>query len=245
MEYCARVGVELSPSARVLRRSAGISVVLNFHGDRAFVTHIPPRPDGEQPEIGRWREVPLQPSTVDALSWCYLHAGRGVADFLRDARKLGTKVVLDVSLGDERYRDTVIECVTLADVFVPNENELLRLTRADSIGRAVTAAAAWGTQLVVKRGEVAEGVRQVTVRDLTGAGDTFAGAMIAALLRGAPLTQAVVAGNAAGSEAVNQLGAVGEVEVAGMSTAGPTPGPAFLAKVAASAAEKAAKEPDR
>jgi sugar/nucleoside kinase (ribokinase family) len=254
MEYCARVGVELSPSARVLRRSAGISVVLNFHGDRAFVTHIPPRPDGEQPEIGRWREVLHR----EQPRWCYLHAGRGVADFLRDARKLGTKVVLDVSLGDERYRDTVIECVALADVFVPNENELLRLTRADSIGRAVTAAAAWGTQLVVKRGaagalvagpdglaEVAEGVRQVTVRDLTGAGDAFAGAMIAALLRGAPLTEAVVAANAAGSEAVNQLGAVGEVEVAGMSTAGPTLVPAFLAKVAASAAEKAAKEPDR
>jgi sugar/nucleoside kinase (ribokinase family) len=248
IEHCARAGVELSPSVRVRGKSAGISVVLNFGGDRAFVTHIPPRPDGEQPPIDRWREALRRYRP----RWCYLHAGRGVADFLRDARELGAKVVLDMSLGDERRRDTVIECVRLADIFVPNEDELLRLTGADTIGRAVTTAAAWGTPLVVKRGvagavvagadgmtEIGEGVRRVHVRDLTGAGDAFAGAMIAALLRGAPLTEAVVAANAAGSEAVSLLGAVGEVEVAGSATAGQPQDPMSQHKVAASTAKKA------
>ena len=239
-EYCAGLGVELSPSVRVRRRSAGISVVLNFDGDRAFITHVPPRAAGEQPEIDRWRAVLRR----ERPRWCYLHAGREVIeaaqaagvslpDFLRDARELGAKVVLDVSLGDERYRETVIECVRLADIFVPNEDELLRLTGADAIGEALAAASAWGTVLVVKRGaagaivagpdgvtEVAAGVRRVQVRDLTGAGDAFAGAMIAALLRGTPLAEAVVAANSAGSEAVARLGAVGEIEVAGIGAAG-------------------------
>jgi sugar/nucleoside kinase (ribokinase family) len=228
-EYCAGLGVELSPSVRVRRRSAGISVVLNFDGDRAFITHVPPRAAGEQPEIDRWRAVLRH----ERPRWCYLHAGRGVPDFLRDARELGVKVVLDVSLGDERYRETVIECVRLADIFVPNGDELLRLTGADAIGEALAAAGAWGTVLVVKRGaagaivagpdgvtEVAAGVRRVQVRDLTGAGDAFAGAMIAALLRGTPLAEAVVAANSAGSEAVARLGAVGEIEVAGIGAAG-------------------------
>ncbi len=67
--------------------------------------------------------------------WCYLHAGHGVIDFLRDARELGTMVVLDMSLGDEQYHDAVAECVPLADVFVPNEVELLRLTGAVTIER--------------------------------------------------------------------------------------------------------------
>ena len=228
-EYCAGLGVELSPSVRVRRRSAGISVVLNFDGDRAFITNVPPRAAGEQPEIDRWRAVLRH----ERPRWCYLHAGRGVPDFLRDARELGVKVVLDVSLGDERYRETVIECVRLADIFVPNGDELLRLTGADAIGEALAAAGAWGTVLVVKRGaagaivagpdgmtEVAAGVRRVQVRDLTGAGDAFAGAMIAALLRGTPLAEAVVAANSAGSEAVARLGAVGEIEVAGIGAAG-------------------------
>jgi sugar/nucleoside kinase (ribokinase family) len=65
--------------------------------------------------------------------------------------------------------------------------------------------------------QVREGVQQVEVRDLTGAGDAFAGTMIGALLRGAPLTEAVAQANAAGSAAASRLGAVGEVKVAGLS----------------------------
>ena len=121
----------------------------------------------------------------------------------------------------------------LADVFMPNEAEIQRLTGTDALGPALAVATAWGTPLVVTRGaagaviaspdgitEVADGVRQVTVRDLTGAGDAFAGAMIAALVRGVPLTDAVVAANAAGSEAVARLGAVGEVDVSGVAAVG-------------------------
>jgi sugar/nucleoside kinase (ribokinase family) len=253
-EHCARRGVDLSPSLRVRRRSAGITVVLNFDGDRAFVTNVPADARRGQAEIDRWHEVlrRIRPR------WCYLHAGPGVAGFLREARELGSKIALDISLGDERHRDVVIDCVRLADVFIPNTDELLRLTRTDAIGPAVSAAAAWGTPLVVKRGvagalvaaqdqvtEVAEGVRRVRVRDLTGAGDAFAGAMIAALVRGAPLTQAVVSANAAGSEAVARLGAVGEVEVEGISTAGQTLGAKFIDHMAAAAAKKAERESDQ
>jgi sugar/nucleoside kinase (ribokinase family) len=227
-EYCAGQGVDLSTSARVQRSSAGITVVLNFDGDRAFVTHIPPRPAGEPAEVDRWRSV----LRASAPRWAYLHGGGGVADFLRDARAQGTQTMLDVSLGDEHPRDVVIECVRLADLFVPNEAEIRRLTQTGSTAAAAAAAAAWGTPVVITRGaagalvvgpdgitEVREGVRDVPVRDLTGAGDTFAGAMIGALVRGAPLLAAVAAANAAGAEAVGRLGAVGEVEVAGFSSA--------------------------
>ncbi len=254
IEHCARRGVDLSPSLRVRRRSAGITVVLNFDGDRAFVTNVPEDARRGQEEIGRWLEVLRRTRP----RWCYLHAGPGVAGFLREARELGSKIALDISLGDERHRDVVIDCVRLADVFIPNTDELLRLTRTDAIGPALSAAAAWGTPLVVKCGaagalvatqdgvtEVAEGVRQVRVRDLTGAGDAFAGAMIAALVRGDPLTRAVVSANAAGSEAVARLGAVGEVEVEGISTAGQTLGAKFIDHMTAAAVRKAEKETDQ
>jgi len=254
IEHCARVGVDLSPSARVRRRTAGITVVLNFDGDRAFVSHMPPQARGGQREIDRWHAVLRRARP----RWCYLHADRGVPDFLREARELGAKIALDISLGDERQLgDVVIDCVRLADDFVPNEDELVRLTGTDALGPAVSAATAWGTPLVVKRGaagavvvspdgvtEVAEGVRRVKVRDLTGAGDAFAGAMIAALVRGAALADAVVVANAAGSEAVGRLGAVGEVEVAGISTVGQTLGARFIDQVA-SAVQQGAPPPRR
>jgi sugar/nucleoside kinase (ribokinase family) len=245
LEHCTAVGVDVSPSSRARHRSAGITVVLNFGGDRAFVTNVPAQARRGQQEIDRWHEVLRRTRP----RWCYLHAGAGVPAFLREARQLGTKIALDVSLGDERHGDVIIECIRLADIFVPNQDELQRLTGTDAIGPALSAAAAWGTPLVVKLGaagalvtgpdgvtEVSEGVRQVRVRDLTGAGDAFAGAMIAALVRGAPLTGAVAAANAAGSAAVARLGAVGEVEVAGISTAGQTLGAKFIDHMAAAAA---------
>ena len=208
-DHCAAIGVDISSSARIAGPSAGITVVLNFDGDRGFVTHLPAKL-ADRAEVQRWRGV----LRAHRPAWCYLHAGVTVPPFLRDARELGCRVMLDTSLGDERDRAAIIECVRLADIFVPNADELIRLTETERVESAVGAAADWGTTLVVTRGaagaliaqpdgsvaEVADGVSQVPVRDLTGAGDNFAGAMIAALIGGA---------------------SVGEVDVAGISSVGP------------------------
>lgn len=224
IEQCAARGIDLSPSTQVDRPAAGITVVLNFAGDRGFVTHVPPRPEAERREVDRWLGVMREYRPA----WCYLHAGSGVPRFLREANALGCKVVLDTSLGDEREGDVIIECVRLADIFVPNTDELLRLSGEQTIERAMAAASAWGTQLVVTAGasgalvshpdgsftEVTAGVRDVEVKDLTGAGDNFAGALIAALRGGASVTEAVVEANAAGSAAVGQLGAIGQIGAA-------------------------------
>jgi len=228
VEHCEREGIDLSPTAWVHRRVTGITTVFNFEGDRSFVTHVPRKPAGEPPEEARWREVlrSYRPA------WCYLHAGPGIQDFLREARALGSRTLLDVSLGEAgRWAGDVIECVRLADIFVPNQAELAALTGADGVESAAAAAAQWSTPVVVKRGAegamivgpdgfllVTDGVAAVDVADRTGAGDAFAGAMVAALVRGVPLPEAVVAGNAAGSQAVARLGAVGPVEVEGLST---------------------------
>jgi len=64
---------------------------------------------------------------------------------------------------------------------------------------------------------VTDGVERVQPKDRTGAGDAFAGALLGALCQGASITEAAVAGNAAGSRTVTLLGAVGQVEVEGLS----------------------------
>jgi pfkB family carbohydrate kinase len=73
------------------------------------------------------------------------------------------------------------------------------------------------------------------VRDLTGAGDNFAGAMMAALIGGASLARAAAAGNAAGSRSVGQLGAVGEIGTAAAGEGWPL-GAMVLSQTAASMA---------
>jgi sugar/nucleoside kinase (ribokinase family) len=239
-EHCSATGVSLAPSVQLDGAAAGITVVMNFDGDRGFVTHLPPFGMSGRDELERWRSVLRQ----ERPAWCYLHADHGVPDFLRDARELGCKIMLDTALGDAQDahdRDVVIECVGLADVFVPNAAELLAMTCAADLAGAVRAAAGWGAQLVVTQGaagalvvgqdgsvaEVSDGVKQVQVLDLTGAGDSFAGAMMAALIGGASIIDAAVAGNAAGSSAVGRLGAVGAVSADGAGAGWPLSPMAF------------------
>jgi sugar/nucleoside kinase (ribokinase family) len=230
-EHCRRGGVDLTPSRHVPGRVAGITVVVNFDGDRAFISYVPPRPAAEEPDVRRW----LQVLREHRPAWCYLHAGARVVPLLRQARELGVRVALDVALGDiDADPGAVVSCAELADVFLPNAGELLRLTRAASLADALATAASWAPCVVAKRGPagaivadacgqtaVTDGLVPVKVRDRTGAGDAFAGALIAALCQGATVRQAAAAGNAAGSRTVSLLGAVGEVAVEGLSAAAP------------------------
>ena len=225
-EHAARERVDLSATQRVSGPIAGITVALNFDGDRAFISHMPPRPAGETQEIERWSEVlhEVRPA------WCYVHPRPGMVDLVRQARSVGTRIALDTNFGEiDAFPATVIECARLADVFLPTEQELLRLTGSASVGEAVAVAASWCPRLAIKRGpagalavergrvtEVSEGLLDVTVMDRTGAGDAFAGALIGALVRGAGFLEAVVAGNRAGSEAVATLGAGGDMRAHGL-----------------------------
>ena len=228
-EHCRRAGVDLSPSRHVADRTAGITVVLNFAGDRGFVSYLPPAQPVAGPDTGHFLEVLRD----HRPAWCYLHPWPGADALIAEARSLGTRVALDVGLNAiASHPRMVMSCARQADVFLPNAEELLRLTGARSLSAAIDVALAWCRCLVVKRGAdgavvadragrtaVTEGIGPVSVRDRTGAGDAFAGALIAALHQGAPVAEAAAAGNAAGARTVSILGAVGEVDVEGLSPA--------------------------
>jgi sugar/nucleoside kinase (ribokinase family) len=223
VEQSRRDGVDLSPSQRVSGAVAGITVVLNFNGDRAFVSHMPPRPPDLRPEVERWTEALHRARPA----WCYLHANDHVAPFIQEAHAMGAQVAIDLNFGSiQRYPDEVVECARTADLFLPNEEELLRLTGLDDLSEAVALAGTWCPRVAVKRGsagaiavedgqptEVRGGLEEVVVLDRTGAGDAFAGALMGSLVRGASLLEAVEAGNGAGSRAVARLGGVGEMPV--------------------------------
>jgi len=116
------------------------------------------------------------------------------------------------------------ELVALSDLLTPNESELRLLAdlRADAtpgdaaevlLGRgagavAVTLGAA-GCALF-RRGQSPLHIAGYTMRvaDTIGAGDTFTGAMAAALARGAPLDEALTWANAAAALSVTGTGAI-------------------------------------
>jgi sugar/nucleoside kinase (ribokinase family) len=224
VQHCRRAGVDMSPSRRISGPAAGVSVAVNFDGDRAFISHLPPVPGRH--DFGHW----LAMLRTHRPRWCYLHARPGAAQFIREAGTLGVQVAVAVSLDSiDDHPGDIVDCVQEAGIFLANEAELLKLTGAGSFAAAVDQAVTWCPCVVVTRGAdgavvaqpggttpVCEGVQQVAAVDRTGAGDAFAGGLLGALCQGASIADAAVAGNWAGSQTVGLLGAVGEVPMDGL-----------------------------
>jgi len=224
-QHCRRAGVDMAACRWVSGPVAGVSVAVNFEGDRAFISHVP-RVPGRR-DLGHWLEM----LAAHRPQWCYVHAGPAVAPFIARARALGVRVALAVALNDiTNDAANVVDCMREADMFLSNQDELLRLTGARSFDAAVAQAVTWCPRVVVTRGadgalvaqpggttHVRDGILPVEVVDRTGAGDAFAGGLLGALCQGAGITDAAVAGNRAGSQTVSVLGAVGEVDMEGLS----------------------------
>ncbi len=217
--HCTAAGVDVSPSLRMAGGATGVTVVLNAGGDSAFLSHLPG---------GRWSSTPeWWYDVVERYrpGWVYVHARVGALAFIEAARRRGCRVAVDTEVGTvSGSPDIVSECAAAADLFVPNKRELSLLTGTDDVREAVEQLGAPDTAVVVKAGpagaflvrkgtvdQVEAGLVNVPVRDTTGAGDAFAGALLGVLAAGADMPVAVEAANRAGSAAVGRLGAVGPV----------------------------------
>jgi sugar/nucleoside kinase (ribokinase family) len=133
------------------------------------------------------------------------------------ARAAGASTSLDTN-DDPAGRWAGLEDVLpVTDVLLPNEPEALAIARATTLEQAVKELAARGTLPVVKRGErgaiaFADGelveipAPPATVVDAVGAGDSFDAGLLAALLRGRPLRQAMTVAVACGTLSTRAAG---------------------------------------
>lgn len=144
-----------------------------------------------------------------------------VADALKRGREKGLITILNPA----PYHEKVPEMLPFVDYVTPNEREFRRMTQpaTDKAAFDVEAAMlAWSkeheTCLIVTRGSkgvsyVSEGqvktvaAPNVTVKDTTGAGDTFNGILAAAFAQGENLSSAVLKASFGASLSVTKMGA--------------------------------------
>jgi sugar/nucleoside kinase (ribokinase family) len=115
------------------------------------------------------------------------------------------------------------ESIAQADLFFPNENEALAITRQDNLESALKVLHTWGRPelvVVVKQGAdgalvSANGARievpvspVETLVDTIGAGDSFDAGFLAGWLRGLPLADCAALGNACGRATTQARGGI-------------------------------------
>jgi sugar/nucleoside kinase (ribokinase family) len=212
-------------------------------GLQTSATMLPIRPNGERPALhapGATSSLTRADVDLDAIATAaVLHVGgpdvlgrfageplRGVLEFARNNGVITTMDVL--SPGDEVAWTRMRPLLTFVDYFLPNEEQLGRLTGCAGLEEAAREVLALGPEAVlVSRG--AEGSALVTadrfldypafpaqVVDTTGCGDACSAGFITGLLRGWPPQDAAWLAMAAASLVVSGLGSdAGIVELGG------------------------------
>jgi sugar/nucleoside kinase (ribokinase family) len=176
----------------------GLGIALCQNGDRAILTYMGSicaiRPDDVSDDF-------LAAARHVHHGSFFLQTGLRPAmpGIFRRAKELGLSISLDTNWDPgERWNSTLAETLALTDVFMPNEQEALHITRSAGLEEAARQLRAWGISLAaVKRG--AEGARVYDQQgmvercltpaaggDSIGAGDSFDAGFLAGWLRGLP-----------------------------------------------------------
>jgi sugar/nucleoside kinase (ribokinase family) len=216
------IGVDLRHVRDNPRVKTGISTHLVHQGDRAILTYLGTA-DALRPEdLGD--ELLAGTRHWHIASYFLLKQLRSRwPSFLREARRSKKTVSLDTNWDPDERWTGVEELLPLVDIFLPNENEAVAITRLESADEAGQALSLLGPLVVIKcgaRGAVAfrNGQEVAAVEpeslllepvDSTGAGDNFD----AGFLRGYLLDRSIEDCLRLGSRcAAASLGALGGIE---------------------------------
>ena len=188
-----------------------VSAAFSFSHDRGFVSFMD--------DVAQTSAVPLiERHRPRCLFLPHLHHGMVYANLFACARAQGAVIFMDCQSTDATL-DTpgVVEALRAVDVFAPNEVEVLQLTGAATVERALARLAEITPLVVVKLGAEGAIARQdggvvrvpaipVEVVDTTGAGDCFNAGFLYGYLRGAALETCLRSGNICGGLSTAAVG---------------------------------------
>ncbi len=199
--------------------NTGATIILNFSEDRAMVTY----PGAMNLlTINDIDEKILRSAKHLHFSSCYLQPGikNDLHRLFRLAKSLGLTTSFDMQWDpSEKWDMSYKEILPYVDVFLPNENELLNLTKSDSIDIALNKIKDYSNIIVVKMGSKGaflsfktesfflESFFNNEVVDAIGAGDSFNAGFIFKFINKSTLRECLQFGNLMG--AVNTTAAGG------------------------------------
>ncbi len=179
----------------------GLSVILSRPTDRAIITAL-----GTIDAL-TGADVPAEALAATRhvhVASLYLQHGLrpDVAGLFAAARGVGATTSVDTNWDPSDRWDALAAVLAETDVFMPNAEEACRIARAEDVTEALERLAARVPTVAVKLGaegaiarrggeHAAAAAPAVEAVDTTGAGDTFGAGLLAGLLGGRPLAEAL------------------------------------------------------
>lgn len=213
--------VDVSNLIEAESAATGLTAILNYDNDRANVTYpgamsIMGVKDIKPEVISQARHVHVSSVFLQET----LH--RELMEIVRLVKDCGATLSMDVQFDpEEKWEFDYEKILPMVDVFMPNEQELMAITRKDSVGEAVDAILPFINVAVVKMGTrgsllvTREGRRLMpamlnnNVVDAIGAGDSFDAGFISAYVAGKDLEYCQWLGNLTGAVNTTAAGGTG------------------------------------
>ncbi len=199
------------------QQKTGFSVILNEPDDRAILTHLGAINSLSADLVDR----SLLSSTrhLHITSYYLQHQLQpDLPDLLSQARAFGATVSMDTNWDpDEEWDSSLDQALEYTDLFLPNLNEALAISRASSLESAIEILADKTGIVATKLGADGAICRRdsVTVRDpgfpvdvvdTTGAGDSFDAGFVYGYINGWSMADALALGCACGSLSTRSTG---------------------------------------
>ncbi len=218
-------GVDSTGIIRSSDVKTGLTAVLSYPDDYAMITHMGAMVDLTFGEID---PDYLKSAKHLHVSSIYLQPGlreqtKGIFQF---AREHGLTTSFDPGWDpEEQWERDILQSLQFVDIFLPNEQEALCISRENSLEDAVNTLKEYTDKILITRGsrgtftfwegkEITTTVYEVESVDTTGAGDSFNAGFLHAWLHGAEVHSALESAVACGAIATTKSGG---------STASPNP----------------------
>ncbi|NOY96044.1 MAG: carbohydrate kinase family protein [Chlorobi bacterium] len=197
----------------------GVGVALCKPNDRAILTY-----NGSIDEAGESdfsNEVIKNTRHIHISSYYLMQKLQpGYPGIIKKAKKSGVTISLDTNWDpDENWDSGIMDLLPFVDIFLPNRNELLWISKEGTYQKAVEKLSAIVPMLVVKNGEHGAdayvkgafyhaGALSVKLADTVGAGDNFDAGFVFGYLSGYDIKTCLEIGIACGSLSATQYGGI-------------------------------------
>lgn len=211
LDHLEKAGVYSDMIIRDSNLTTGASIGLHYNGDRGMVTYAGAMTEFSIADIPLER---LQEAKHLHFSSYFFQPGiqQQLVQLFSAAKKMGLTTSFDMQTDpNHRWEIDYAAILPYVDIFFPNENELLQITRKPALEDAVDEISRLVPVLALKLGErgsmtVHNGERYTqqafyagTVIDAIGAGDSFNAGFLYKYLTNAPIPECQAYGNIAGA----------------------------------------------